>query len=309
MNILASIMGYIIYAFCTVFANNYTLAIFMFTLLVNLIFLPLTINQQKTSAMQMRIRFKTEKLKQKYANDPRKFQQESAALQQQSGAKPLLGCLPLLIRIPFFMGIYYAVYQPLTHVLKVDSKIIEAAAKAFNIKTSTRGYETTILNKILSGDGASFKGLDTLKSAASKVSFNFLGIDLTQTPKFSWDFSKAELIWLIPLLSFATAMLSSIISMIMQKKNNPDAPQMKGMLLFMPLFSLWIAFSVPGAVGIYWACSNLVSTLMQVVAQTFFKPIDILANTEAKEIKKRREYEQARIAAAANAENAAQPTD
>ena len=72
---------------------------------------------------------------------------------------------------------------------------------------------------------------------------------------------------------------------------------MTGLLLLMPLFSLWIAFNVPCAVGFYWACSNFVSMLMQIAMQLLYSPARVIARTEAKETLQRREAEQLKIRA------------
>ena len=68
------------------------------------------------------------------------------------------------------------------------------------------------------------------------------------------------------------------------------------MMVMMPLFSLWIAFTVPGAVGFYWACSNFAAMLIQIGMQLFYTPAMINAKQEANEMIKRRNYEKARIA-------------
>jgi YidC/Oxa1 family membrane protein insertase len=130
-----------------------------------------------------------------------------------------------------------------------------------------------------------------------KTNFGLFGLDLTETPRFSWNLTKFEAIWLIPILSFATAMLSSIASMIMQKKINPDAPNMAVMMLMMPLFSLYIAFTVPGAVGFYWACSNVISGGLQILSQIVYGPNVIIAKEQAKTVIDRDKQEKARIAA------------
>ena len=63
---LAKYMGYIISFFCSLCGNNFAVAIFLFTLFINIVFCPINIKQQKTAANQARIKFKLEKLKEKY---------------------------------------------------------------------------------------------------------------------------------------------------------------------------------------------------------------------------------------------------
>ena len=81
---------------------------------------------------------------------------------------------------------------------------------------------------------------------------------------------------IIPILSFLTSLGSTIISTFIQKKNNPAAAQqmsqMMLMMLMMPLFSLYIAFKVPAAVGFYWIISNVIAILQQLFIAKFFPP-------------------------------------
>lgn len=293
----AKYMGLIIGFFCRLCGNHFALAIFLFTLFINLVFCPLNIKQQKSTAAQARIKYKLEKLKEKYGDDKVKYQEEMSKVYQETGASPMSGCMLLLVRLPFFYGIYYAIQQPLLHILRLGSENILAAAKALGLDTAQRGYELGIMNNLDKLDGFA-----DLKTAIQTFDFRLFGIDLTASPKFSWNFGEAFrdgawLLWLIPLLSFATSMLSGVVSSKLQKINNPEAPGMTGLLLLMPLFSLWIAFNVPCAVGFYWACSNFVSMLMQIAMQLLYSPARVIARTEAKETLKRREAEQLKIRA------------
>lgn len=294
---LAKYMGYIISFFCSFCGNNFAVAIFLFTLFINLVFCPINIKQQKTAAKQARLKFRLEKLKEKYADDQAKFQQESAALYQEAGASPFSGCLLLFVRLPFMLGIYYAIQQPLSYIIRVNGDLLKKAAEALSINLADRGAELSVMNGLNKLDG-----FEALKEQIADFNLTFFGIDLTETPKFSWNLGEvfsdgSWLLWIIPLLSFVTSLISVMISNRLQKINNPDAPKMGGMMLIMPVISLWIAFTVPGAVGFYWACSNLVSMLIQIVMQVLYNPARVIALTEAKEARARREAEQAKIRA------------
>ena len=87
-------------------------------------------------------------------------------------------------------------------------------------------------------------------------------------------------------------MLTSVLSMRMQKRINPDAPNMAGMMLTMPLISLFIGFTVPAAVGFYWVCSSLISGGLQLLVQYFYGPHKMLAKERANDIVKVYEAEQ-----------------
>ena len=138
--------------------------------------------------------------------------------------------------------------------------------------------------------------VETVRDAITKIDFNFFGIDLTQKPVFSFDiFHDFKPIWFMPIIAFASQLLSSLISSKMQKKINPDAPNMTGMLLTMPLISLFIGFSLPGGVTFYWACSSIIGGLIQTAIQYFYGPHKMLAKERVKELTKQADFEEGQI--------------
>ena len=85
------------------------------------------------------------------------------------------------------------------------------------------------------------------------IDFNFLGLNLAQTPSIT----DPSIIWIIPILSGATAFLSSYIMQKMQGMNSAAANQMRMLNILMPLMSLYFAFIMPAAIGVYWVFSNV----------------------------------------------------
>ncbi len=264
-------------------AGNYALAIFLFTLLVNLVFLPLSIKQQKASAKQASLRPRLEALKEKCGDDQRRYQTEMQALYQKENVSMMGGCWTALIRLPFLWAVWSVIREPLTYIVRADKALID---KAMSLLPSGATQLDVIMNmdNLVKQDAA-------LSNLASKVNFDLFSINLAETPKFDLGFSTIGWIWLIPLLSFATAMLSSVITMRMQSKTNPQAGNMGCMMLGMPLISLWIAFGVPGAVGFYWTCSNLVNMIVQIFMHKFYGPHTMIAREEAKVVRDRRAKE------------------
>ncbi len=251
--------------------------------------MPLTLKSQKASVGQARIKPKLDALKKKYGDDKQRYSQEMQKLYQQENISMSGGCLPMLIRMPFLFSVYALITQPLTYFGGISAEKAAEIVTQFKAKS-----QVDVVNMIQSGAKALPAGVD---SSVESLDFTFFGINLTETPNFDINiFAKFELIWLIPILAFAAQMLTSIISMKMQKRINPDAPSMGGMMLTMPLISLFIGFSVPGAVGFYWACSSLVGGLLQSGLQYFYGPQKMLAAERAKDIIKVYENEQKYIA-------------
>lgn len=291
-NFFARPMGWLLAQLCSILDGNFALSIFLFTILINVLFLPLNIKQQKSMAGQARMKNKMDKIKEKYKDDKMAQQQAMSELMQQSGSNPMTGCLLMFIRLPFFVAIYTAVRQPLSFIVGASTSMIEAAQKTLNVTN-----EMDIFNRLNELQGTE------IYEKASKIHFDFLGINLTTSPAID----TLDIIWIIPLLSFATALLSTVITTKMQQKTNPGAAQGAGcMYVFMPLFSLVIAFTVPGAVGFYWACSNIVSMFISMFTNKLYNPTRTIAQIEANTVIKRMKYEESKIAAAMSKEDAAQ---
>lgn len=292
MTFLNSLFGNIIRFFCELCGNSYALGILVFTVIINVVLIPLNIKQQKSSAAQARLQNKLAKLKEKYGDNREKYQEEMSKLYSQNGSSPMTGCLLLFIRLPIFICIYTAVRQCLTYICGTDAALIKDATAALgNLIKDKNVAELTILKEFIGGNpklaGDAFKELTN----GYNFDFTLFGLNLLDMPAFG----NIAPIWIVPGLSFLTSLLSAFISMNYTKKTNPDAGASGAtngcMLIFMPLFSLYITFKVPGAVGWYWVCSNVISMLISVFTQQVYFPGKIIAQIEAKEAKKRRAYE------------------
>ena len=126
--------------------------------------------------------------------------------------------------------------------------------------------------------------------------FNFFGKSLLVNP---WDggFAGISLLWLIPLISGLSALLSALISMkytkMLTPQNQPGQGCSTNMMMYtMPLFSLYISFTVPGGVGIYWICSNLIATAQTVILNQIYNPAKIREQAEIEYVERRKQKEE-----------------
>lgn len=270
-------LSYVLNFFAALLGNNFAASVFVFTLFINLALIPLSIKSQKASVGQMRIKPKLDELKKKYGDDKQRYSVEMQKLYQQENISMSGGCLPMIIRMLLLFAVYYLITQPLSNLWQFPSDMIATLKDQVG-----SANEIDIVRAIKDGSvTVSAEVLERVKA----MDFSFFGIDLTQTPKFSINIFEAfNNLWIIPLLAFAMQMLTSIVSVKMQKRLNPDAPSMTGMMLTMPLISLFIGFTVPAAVGFYWACSAFISGTIQTSLQYFYGPQKMLAKERAKEI-------------------------
>lgn len=321
-NIINIPLGYVMRFLAQILNNDFAAAVAVFTFLINLILVPLSIKSQKSSVQQMRIKPKMDELRKKYGDDRQKMAMAQQELYQQENVSMSGGCLPMIIRLLIMMSIYYLIMSPLTYMAGVDSNKVDnvyntvIAVKSededlYNEYVKELGWEKinatnkelVIVNNIRQEENI-FKevlseetyakiqeDVESIIEADNEniINFNLFGIeslDLTQTPKFSFNIFGGgwQMIWLIPIGAFLAQMLTSLISTKINKINNPEAPSMMGMMLTMPLISLFIGFGLPGGVGFYWICSSLIGGLIQSGVQLWYGPNKMLARERAKEL-------------------------
>lgn len=297
---LAIPFGWVLSAFYAL-TDNYVLSILLLTIIVRLLLLPTSISQQKNSAKQVRLNTKINKIKQKYAGNQQKIQEETQALYQREGfGAANMGCTSLIIQMIVMIGLYGVIYTPITKVLNFSVEKVEKIRDFMGIVVETgknnnasRMFELNILNKFTEfkdslGQILSQEDVDAL--ANLKENFTFLGVDLTQTP----NPKEFNILWLIPILACLTALASSLFMFFKQRKQNPEMaknPSMGCMTFMSPVMSLWFTFMFPAGVGVYWIISNIISFIQQVALTTLYSPKKVIAQQMVDETVTRRSRE------------------
>lgn len=280
--------------------GSYILAIVLLTVIIRCALLPASISQQKNSAKQTRLTTKVNKIKQKYAGNQQKIQEETQALYQREGfGAANMGCMPLMIQMIVMIGLYGVIYTPLSSVLRFSDDTIEKLKTLMEIKVqekASRGsnmYELQILGKFEEYAEKLSDVLDKGQIAdlfEFKERFTIFGLDLSATP----NVKEPGLIWIIPILAFLTAMASSVYMYARQRKQNPDMaknPTMGCMTFMSPMMSLWFTFMFPAGVGFYWIISNILSFIQQVILTNVYSPRKVLAQQMVDETVERRSKE------------------
>lgn len=286
---IGSLFGYVLWGVYQL-VHNYAFAILIFTIITKLLLFPSSVKQQKTMAKNARLQAKQKELREKYGNNREKIQEETQKLYAQEGVKPYGGCLSTIIPMLLMIGVYYAVAYPLTNTLHIDKTAIQNAKDALVaipginvVPSSTYGSEIDIMKyfnveSVRNCFAGSSISVDQIGSFCD--SFNFMGFNLMEMPKdhgFSWYL-------IIPVLSFVTSVGSQlIIQKLNSKGGNPQQQQgcMKLMILLLPLFSAYISYTVPSAVGFYWICSTILGFVQSVVLHRYYGPGMMIARGEA----------------------------
>src|SRR3954469_12380679 len=89
--------------------HNSGLAIIGFTIIVKTLMLPLTVKALRSSKAMQELQPKIKELQKKHGNDRQRISQETMALYQQYRVNPMAGCLPMVIQIPIFLGLYRSI--------------------------------------------------------------------------------------------------------------------------------------------------------------------------------------------------------
>jgi YidC/Oxa1 family membrane protein insertase len=217
-------------------AGAFGLAIIVFTILIRLVTLPLTIrsqqSMQKMQALQQDERFL--KLQKKYKDNRQKLQEEQMKLYQEMGINPLSGCLPQLIQLPIIFGLYGAIIRAL------------ADAPAQLLEFSQHIY---------SGISAAIIPLDS----------RFLWMDLAQPERLRLGFLSG-----LPVLSDGIPVLAIVVvitTYLQTKLTTPTAPTTQGsgmtqaLNIYMPLLLGYFAYSLASGLALYFFVSNLLGIL------------------------------------------------
>lgn len=316
MSYFYQFFGWVLNLFYGFVGNNYALALVVFTVFFRMILLPSTISQQKNAAKQMRMQAKLAKIQEKYKDyqkpdKQQKMAEEQQALYQTEGYSAMTGgCLPLLIQLPIMYGIYGAVYHPIRYILGISSDVIEKLATTY---TELTGQAITVSGRTGHGEmyilGKISEVLEKTEGLSQEVitkltnfDFTIFGVPLYGVPSTSTikNFGSAtreeRLLLLIPILAGLTSLMSSLLIQARQNKSNPNAAQMKSMtlmtMLMMPLMSLWITFSLPAAVGVYWIISNIVAFFQTLILGYTHEPRKLLAKLMVEETIERRSKEE-----------------
>ena len=122
----SGVFGYLL-NFLYDLVNNYGLAIIIFSVLLKLVLLPLSIKQQKTMKKTEKLQGQMKSLQFKYKNDPQKLNEATMQLYKSENMSPFSGCLSAIIQLVILLAVFYMVKSPLTFVKNVSEEDINNA--------------------------------------------------------------------------------------------------------------------------------------------------------------------------------------
>ena len=284
------------------FTSSYGLALILFAFIVKLILLPATAKAKKSSMKMSRLSPRMKQLQEKYADDPQKQSEAVRALYKEEGVSMGGGCLWSLLPLLILFPLYTVVRQPITYMLQegaeATAEIMRIVKEAFQDQFAVNAefYEQMVAAPLIPQVAEQIKAAlpDISAATLEGINFTFLGVDLSATPQYNifaetwkWDWAHIGGA-LFPVLSAGSQLLSMFLSMQMNNsvvtnekgiqdkemaKESQANQQNKMMMWIGPVMSLWIGFSMPAALSLYWFAQGVVTTLADLYLTNKYRKI------------------------------------
>ena len=307
MGFISELFGYLLNWLYDIF-NNYGIAILIFSVVLRIILIPITIKQQKSMKKSAKLQTEMSEIQKKYKNNPEKLNQETIELYKREKMSPFSGCLSSVLQLIIILSVFWLVSQPLTYMKKIDKDLIEK----YSTEMKESGYNSNnSYVQIATIDYAETKYQEITKQLEQdevenreelvkkqeeynklRLNMNFLGIDLSKVPTQSLNDWR---VYVIPILYVLTSIISIKITTSTQKnkqnkdivvseneKNNEEevnpTEQMqqmsKSMMYMMPAMSVMIAIIAPLGLALYWLMSNILMIIERLIINKFMKKDD-----------------------------------
>ena len=262
--------------------NNYGLAIILFTILIKIILLPISIKQQRTMKKSAKLQEQMKSIQFKYKNDPEKMNQEIMSLYKSENMSPMSGCLSSIIQLILLLSIFYLVKSPLTYMRKIPTENLNNYVKQMQ-------DEGKNVNNV-------YPEIDIIREKGPeneevRLNMEFLGLDLSEIPQQSMSDYR---VYIIPGLYIISTFISMRLTTSMQAKakkkkdvieldadgkpkaddsNEVDvAMQTNNMMSWMmPIMSISIAFIAPLGLALYWLINNILMIIERLVLDRILK--------------------------------------
>lgn len=262
----ANIFGYVL-NFIYGIVNNYGVAIILFTILLKLIMLPISIKQQKTMKKTTKIQGQVKEIQEKYKNDPTRMNQEVMDLYKKENMSPFSGCLGSILQIILVISMFYLVSRPLTYMKHVDAELIHQYTQELQQTEGATNYQEIGIIRLKSGE-----------DERVNLNMNFLGLNLSSVPTQNYQDWK---VFIIPVLYVITSFISTRVTTSLNKTNQKkkeEKPEVdsdtkdlvkkeeeidmmeemnKNMMIMMPLMTVSIALIAPLGLALYWLVNNV----------------------------------------------------
>lgn len=292
----ASLFGYLL-SFLYNIVNNYGIAIILFTIIIKLLLLPLSIKQQRTMKKSAKIQEKMKVIQFKYKNDPEKMNQEMMNLYKNEKMSPFSGCLTAIIQMLLILSIFYLVKSPITYMEKIATDDVNKYVAQLQEEGKEVSNIYPEIDLIREYNWLKEKNPEDANIEKLNLQMNFLGLDLSKIPQQNMtDYT----VYIIPVLYILSSFISIRMTTAMQQKQNKKKKETtidgktgqeltekeneneldavmqtnKMMSWMMPIMSISIAFVAPLGLALYWLVNNILMILERLILNMAIKEDD-----------------------------------
>lgn len=270
---LAVPFGYVMYL-CYNLLKDYGMAIVLFTLFTKVILFPVAVWTHKNSIKLVKLQPQINRVKAKFFGDPDSIADEQAKIYKDGGYNPFASLVPLFIQIILLMGLINVIYNPLTHILRIDSDTTaRLVAEEYRI---SGGEERASIQLDVISDVQNGKNIQGFSEAAASEVLNriqnlkldLVHIKLSDIPSVSRKWSL-----LVPII----AGLSALLLCFVQNRLNPLQAEQGlygklGTTAVSVGISLFLGGFVPVGIGLYWILSNVFTIIQQYILNLVYNP-------------------------------------
>ena len=299
MGIILQPFAWLLLFFYNLF-SSYGIALILFAIVIKLVLFPVTLKSKKSMIQTTMLSGKMQQLQKQYGKDRERYNLELQKLYEKEKVNPMGGCVWSLIPMIILILLYSIIRYPLTYFMGMSDDQIQTLATQLNWSdvAIANGWVTAAVMEKAEGlfqNGAynqlyllslvTKENLASLQSAVGAdglfvMNFKFLGIDLSRIP--NWRFWAGGItpgsigLFILPIVSVCVSFLSMKVSMATNQMNNQtENKQMdqtnKMMMWMMPLMSLWIGFTVPAGLSIYWIAQYFTQMIQEVICGRMLK--------------------------------------
>ena len=277
------------------FCGSYGLALILFAVVVKVVLFPLSL-KGKRSMIQMNIlQGQMQKLQKQYGKDRQRYNLEVQKLYQKEKINPIGGCLWSFIPLIILMILYPIIREPIHYMMGInDAETLNTIAQTVGwstqavnmgwIKEATDTFANSGYNQLYLASLITHENLEAVKAAVGEagsgiiaINFDLFGlVDLSQVPQLQfWTIQGGFGLFLLPVISALTGVVFSLISMktnaINKQSAQTNSSSAKSMMIVSPLISLWIGFTMPAALCVYWVANNLLSMVQEFLCSIILK--------------------------------------
>ncbi len=305
----ANLFGYVL-NFIYEIVKNYGLAIIIFSILVKVLMIPMSIKQQKTMKKSQKIQGKMKEIQFKYKNNPEMLNKATQELYKSENMSPFSGCLSAIVQIILLFAVFYLVRSPLTYMKKVDTSVTDKYSKIIrenDLSTNSAYPEIEIIRELGNIRDLKNKNVEENSEDNSEqqektdlaeikdeeldslyINMDFLGLNLAQVPTRSSDWKA----YIIPILYVLVSIISLRVVNNTNKKDKKEKPEEnkdeksltkpedefdpmeqmnKNMNMMFPVMYLAVALIAPLGLALYWLMNSLLMIAEKLILNKLLK--------------------------------------